>query len=144
MLGINLGKRRAASKDFCQKINEGLVDLAFVQEPNVAKFKHSTRVVGVGGGFHIINSDYDCIFRAILVASKSLEIVAVPAYSNPDCAVAVVNFCGRKVLVASVYCDIERDIQCEIGLFDKLIALAKSQANGKFIIHSNTNARSPM
>lgn len=58
MLGINLGKRRGASKEFCRTMAEGSKDLAFVQEPNAAKFKEYSGIINIGSGLRMINNDH--------------------------------------------------------------------------------------
>lgn len=144
-LGINLGKRRAASKDFCQLMLSDLADLAFIQEPNIIKFRDFAGVVGISGnGLRIINNIHGDKTRAILVSSNRVNLVALPNQSDPDCAIATVNLNGTAITVASVYCDILREMNCDIRKFCKIMDLARKVSKGRFIIHTDSNARSPI
>lgn len=84
LLGINLGKRKAASRNLSRLMFRRHAAIAFVQEPNTAHFRRFSGVTSFGTNLKIINNSHGPHTRAVIVASSDLNIVELPHSSNKD------------------------------------------------------------
>lgn len=140
ILGLNLGKRRAASLQLCQLMLELNADYALVQEPLFRTF--GEEVVHVAASGKLVTcavKSPKC--RALILHRPSSSAVFLEHLFTPDCAVVSALLNNLPCLLVSAYFDCTRDIERDLSVLDQIVAAAPG---GRVLIHADSNARSTL
>jgi hypothetical protein len=113
---LDLQHSRTATYNLTQIIIQKNIDVAFVQEPygirsSVAGFPKSFRIFTYGNGRKR---------SAVIVNNTNIDTDAIKQASNEDATLIEFRYKGLNFYGASLYFDIDRDIETDIGKVEEI------------------------
>jgi hypothetical protein len=134
---INLQHSRNATYNLTQIIINKNIDIAFLQEPytnlnNVAGFPKSFKILSHGNGRKR---------SAIIVNNNNIDAIKINQVSDEDGIVMEFSYKNLQFYGASMYFDIEIEIERDIGKVEQIKELAKGKG---LILAIDSNARSKL
>ena len=134
---VNLQKSRQASTLLSGVLASSPL-ISFLQEPYTVENK----VVIRPAGYKVIpEATCDGVPRAALFIPSNIQAVSLGHLNNPDCAVAQIRWNALEILIASVYLDIDDDV--DQPWLSGLVEYADSR-NMAVVICMDSNAHSSM
>jgi len=134
-LQINLQHSRVAMNNLMKIIDEDRTDVLCIQEPYVIRNK----VVGIPRKHKIFASGEGRHRAAIVVTNNQIDSILVRQLSDEDTAVLEVVNNKAKIIIASMYFDINRQIEDDLNKIEAIIQHAKGAG---IIIAMDSNSRS--
>ena len=132
---INLQHNRAAVNNILQIIEQLNVDILFVQEPHII----DNKIIGIPSKYRTFSFESGRIRAAIVVTNTTLDAILIKQISNKDAAVIEVTQGKLKFLAASIYFDINDDINNELTMIENILNHCKGKGTP---IAADSNARS--
>jgi hypothetical protein len=132
---LNLQHSRTATYNLTQLLLHNNIDVAFVQEPytvlnNVAGFPKFFRIFAHGGGRKR---------SAIIINNNNIDVIAIRQLSYEDATLLELRHGDLNFYGASLYFPIDRNIERDIELIEKIIQLIKGKG---ILISVDSNSRS--
>ena len=132
---INLQHSKAATANLMQITVEESTDIICIQEPYTIKNK----VVGISSKFRTFTNARTRSRAAIVVTNKHIDALLFKQFSDADAVVAEITLDGVKLILASMYFDIDRQIEVDLSKFEAVL----QHANGVGVLLAiDSNARS--
>ena len=132
---INLQHSRVATANLMQLTEEENIDILSIQEPYIIQ----NQVTGIPHKYTIYTIPNTRSRAAIVITNKQIDAILLKQLSEADAVVAEVTINGEKLVLASMYFDIERQIEIDLAKIDNIL----QHANGKGVILTiDSNARS--
>jgi hypothetical protein len=132
---INLQHSRVATANLMQLTEEENIDILSIQEPYIIQNK----VTGIPHKYRIYTIPNTRSRAAIVITNKQIDAILLKQLSEADAVVAEVTINGVKLVLASMYFDIERQIEIDLAKIDNIL----QHANGKGVILTiDSNSRS--
>ena len=122
LLQINLQHSRAAMSNLMYTIKQQNIDLVLAQEPYVL----DNKVAGVSRNYKTFTHGNHRIRAAILVTNERIDTMQVNQISNEDAVVIQLIHGNLRVHAASMYFDIERDINIDLKKVDDILSHAET------------------
>jgi len=132
---VNLQHSRAATDNLMKLVAEDETDIIFIQEPHTIQGK----AVGIPTKYKIFTSGDDRCRAAVVVTNKHIDVMLIHQLSDPDSVSVEIVVGNKKLIAASMYFDMERQIEDDIVKIELILHHSK---NTGIIIAANCNARS--
>mgnify|MGYP003623217186 CR=1 FL=1 len=132
---LNLQQARSDTSNLTQIILEKNIDIAVIQEP----YTVSHNVTGFPKSFRIFSHGNGRKRSAIITANKNIDSILISQLSDEDCVVVEFTHKNLNFLGASIYCDIDFDVENITKKVEKVIRAARGKG---LILSMDTNARS--
>ena len=139
MYQLNTAKCTESGNALSRIMGSQRSSIAFITEPPIYREKVCGFTNAAFNILHHQGANKPC--RAAIVASKGVEICALPSYSNEDTASVLVVLDGRKTCVVSSYMDIKEDKVPE--MVHKVSHFAAVNGHG-LLICTDSNAHNPL
>ena len=135
---VNLNKAFAAGVILKEKLSGKKNFVAFLTEPYTGHGLIAQRPANITCIPKLSQKEYP---RAGIFCSKNLEAVELTQFSNRDCAAGLINIEHKKAVIASVYCDINKEVM-QGWLADLLTFVEKKKY--LLVLGMDTNAHSTL
>lgn len=135
VIQINLQHSRTATDNLMEIINLQGIDIVLIQEPYIIKNK----VAGISRNFKILSQGENKIRAAILIANRYIDAILISQLTDGDAAVIEIIYGNLRFYAASIYMDMETDINNDLRKMDKIIDYTKGSG---LLIAVDSNARS--
>jgi hypothetical protein len=134
-LQINLQHSRAATNNLLKTIEEDDIDVICIQEPYVI----NNKVVGIPRKYKILAYGEGKHTAAIVITNKIIDSILIRQLSDEDAVVTKVMYNKVKIIIASMYFDINRQREDDLNKIEAIMQHAKGTGT---IIAMDSNARS--
>jgi len=132
---INLQHYRVATANLMQLTEEENIHILSIQEPYIIQNK----VTGIPHKYRIYTIPNTRSRAAIVITNKQIDAILLKQLSEADAVVAEVTINGVKLVLASMYFDIERQIEIDLAKIDNIL----QHGNRKGVILTiDSNSRS--
>ena len=132
---INLQHSRAATDNLTQLVETQYIDIAFIQEPHII----NNKIAGIPSRYRTYYSGQGKKRAAIVIINNQIDAVLIHQLSEEDSVVIEIIHENLKFLAASMYLDINHEIENDLKKVDKVIEYSKTQG---ILIAMDSNARS--
>jgi len=132
-LQINLQHLRSATYNLMKMTETEEPDLIFVQEP----YEYQNRPVGIAKKCRIFTAGNGKHRAAIVIPNNKIDAILTTQMSNEDTVFLEIIHENLKFFAASMYFDIEDQIENNFTKIDALLYFAKG---GKILIATDSNS----
>lgn len=132
---INLKHCKAATYNLDQLIIQRDIDIAYLQEPYLYKNKLS----GISKRHRIYTSGNGVKRAAIVVSNQKIDALQISQLSDDDMVVIEFSYGKLKFIAASIYLDIDNDMNRDLHKLEDIVKLAQGKG---LILAMDSNARS--
>ena len=132
---INLQHSRVATANLMQLTEEESTDILSIQEPYILQ----NNVTGIPLKYRIYSIPNTRCRAAIVIKNKQIDAILLKQLSDADAIVAEITVNGAKFFFASMYFDIDRQIEQDLTKIDNILQHAKGEG---VILTIDSNARS--
>jgi hypothetical protein len=131
---INLQHSRVATANLVQLTEEESIDILSIQEPYIIQNK----VTGIPHKYRTYTIPNTRSRAAIVITNKQIDALLLNQLSDADAVVVEISTNGVTLIFASMYFDIERQIDLDLAKINNIL----QHANGKGVILTiDSNAR---
>jgi len=134
-LQINLQHSRSTTYNLMKTIETEETDIIFIQEP----YKYQNRPVGIVKKYRIFTAVNGKHRAATVIPNNKTNAILITQISNEDTVFLEIIYENMKFFTASMYFDIEDQIENNFTKIDALLHFAKG---GKNLIAMDSNSRS--
>ena len=132
---INLQHSRTAKDNLMKKIEIEKSDLLLIQKQH----EYKNRLRGMSKLYRIYTAGIGKHRAAIIITNSNIDTILISKLSDEDTVVLEIIYEGMSFLAASMYFDINDQIQNNLNEMDKLVRFAKE---GRILLAVDSNARS--
>ena len=132
---INLQHSRLATDNLLKIIEEDGTDILFIQEPYTIRNK----IAGLSNKYKIFTSGEGRNRAAIVVTNKYVDIILIKQLSDEDAVVLEAMIDNTRLIIASMYFDINQLLDIDMRKIEATIAHAKGAG---VVIAMDSNSRS--
>ena len=132
---INLQHSRMATDNLMKLIQQDHTDIVFVQEP----YLYQNKTAGITRTHRTYTAHEEKNRTAIIIANKNIDAVLIKQLSDRDTVVIEMRYKSIGILAASIYCDINEDIDKNTSKIDEILRFNKSTG---ILIAMDSNSRS--
>ena len=132
---INLQHSRTATSNLMQIIHENIPDIVLIQEPHII----GNKIIGIPRNYQLFKYGNSKIRAAVLIANKQIDAIMVRHLSDGDAVVVEIIYNNFRCYIASMYLDIENDINTDLSKIDAIKSFTKGAG---LLIGMDSNSRS--
>ena len=132
---VNQKKAFAATVELNNLVKKKQEYVCLITEP----YTYKGKVCATPPGGCVLTAGVDS--RAGIIASKPLNLIKIDHLTNKDCTVALLKLNGKRILIASVYLDIKKEVVP--SWLEEVTKYAESKKYS-LIIGADTNAHSTL
>ena len=132
---LNLQHSRVATDNLMAIIEEDKVDILLIQEPYII----NNKIAGVSRKYRIFVSGEGRHRSAIVITNNSIDAILIEQLSDLDTVVIEVIYGNLKMIISSMYFDIEHPIDTDLEKIDKFLKFTKGEG---VLIAMDSNSRS--
>jgi exonuclease III len=133
---INLQHSRSATDNLMKKMDDEEPDLILIQEP----YEYRNRITGVDKKYRILFTAGTGKHRAaIIIINSTIDAILITKLSDEDTVLVEIIHEKWKFFAASMYFDLEDQIENNFTKKDELMRFVKG---GRILIAVNSNSRS--
>ena len=132
---MNPKHSKSATYNMNQLIIQKYIDILFIQEP----YLYQNQIVGITRQHNVYSSGNGIKRAAVIVSNKQLDAIQIHQLSEEDIVVIEFTYGELKFIAASIYLDINNDINKDLY---KLQAIVHHANRMGLILAMDSNARS--
>jgi ribonuclease HI len=132
---INMHHSRLATDNLIQVIEENNIDILYIQEP----YQIRNKIVGFPRSLKIFTAGAEKHRAAIVVNNTQLDTILIQQLSDEDAVVLEIIHGNTKLITASLYFDITRQIDTDLR---KMEAITQYSEGAGLLIAIDSNSRS--
>jgi dihydroxyacetone kinase-like predicted kinase len=126
---------RNATDNLMKKIYDEEPDIILIQEP----YEYQSRITGIDKKYRIFTAGTGKHRAAIIIINNNIDAILITKVSDEDTVLVEITQEKWKLLAASMYFDIEDQIE---NNFTKMDEIARYAKGGRLLIAADTDSRS--